>query len=1017
MGKIKKILENELVGGTQATDVYPVTSTKAVYDENNERLDKILGGLGDKIGILENAGYLYAGVATTTADPGTPKAKVFYIANGRGTYTNFDSLEVTEDEVVILYYDTEWHKDATGIASQDKLTELESEVGLLGIEQGEESVAEVGVDGQYVDFASGGGLGNFAPYAISKAIEVKRFDKIIVKAGANDLISVISKVVQPNGHKALVQGNVSDAKAEYSWIADEDCEIVISYLKSIGAEYSISYSLLGRVTAEEFKTNEKKIEEINILASKVPSIDLKASNKVFVYGAIQNTDLPDFAKSIILNAVKSLRIEGFAKNQQLVATRIRYVAATTEYNTFSMQISVVEGTELNDVCNFIVLIYPDEERGVKTYYATNVTHKDCYGAELVVDTRYFDNNLFDMPYVSLEDYTYNKYGISSECLYDEDYVSAVTPFAPKRVSRAIRSAVIANLDTTRNYRLKTLSYDSSSGLLTVGFCTDENINILGMLFQKTINTEDANGVRNITFDDNKTILTLDFNVLNSVHRYFLSAPSLDEAYDVVLIPSTPCISISAGEELSLTYNGEPMRLLDCGKVSGLFYLGCGRKIFTTEHIVKSAYTDADKSLTLLYEFEDTVTRDQTVYERVECINGIRELNTGKVLVNVAIQTSNNEAFENLNTGDVNSLDQYGKYYMWDGTSMRFLFEGTYGGALLSGGWVKRGGACYMIWDFSEWENYIFLSERGAQGMSGRAWMSNDYGETWYLIFNAYPDTNWIYKNPPYPFRNPSGFDAEHGDFDSTEANGRKFFHIHGIAYDHWRNQVLIVSGDATWVKGSYTAVWVWKNPQNFELWPEQTYEGGYSGTETYPIGGTKADNPVKMIKANWRRVGLHSEETGLEGNGQFVGIIPFKDVIAFTTDNNLKGGNGIVINRYPDNIVSENFIVAYPLSPDSEGNTLTHCGGGYLMLGNLCLSVIHRENNMNIPAGTDRGAAILASYDGIKWKRVYKDDTIDSDKNTEIMWGATIIGKASELWLRYKGFRVEDNKIRKMQLL
>ena len=42
MGKIKKILENELAGGTQTTDVYPVTSTKAVYDENNKRLDEIL---------------------------------------------------------------------------------------------------------------------------------------------------------------------------------------------------------------------------------------------------------------------------------------------------------------------------------------------------------------------------------------------------------------------------------------------------------------------------------------------------------------------------------------------------------------------------------------------------------------------------------------------------------------------------------------------------------------------------------------------------------------------------------------------------------------------------------------------------------------------------------------------------------------------------------------------------------------------------------------------------------------
>lgn len=46
MGKIKKILENELVGGIQTTDVYPVTSVKAVYDANNERLDHILARRG-----------------------------------------------------------------------------------------------------------------------------------------------------------------------------------------------------------------------------------------------------------------------------------------------------------------------------------------------------------------------------------------------------------------------------------------------------------------------------------------------------------------------------------------------------------------------------------------------------------------------------------------------------------------------------------------------------------------------------------------------------------------------------------------------------------------------------------------------------------------------------------------------------------------------------------------------------------------------------------------------------------
>lgn len=54
MGKIKKILENELIGGTQTTDIYPVTSIKAIYDENNERLDHILEASNEKLTELES---------------------------------------------------------------------------------------------------------------------------------------------------------------------------------------------------------------------------------------------------------------------------------------------------------------------------------------------------------------------------------------------------------------------------------------------------------------------------------------------------------------------------------------------------------------------------------------------------------------------------------------------------------------------------------------------------------------------------------------------------------------------------------------------------------------------------------------------------------------------------------------------------------------------------------------------------------------------------------------------------
>ena len=144
MGKIKKLKDVELVGGTEQSDVYPITSTKAIYDENNKRLDSIISELQksadssletenktivgsiNELKRLQDTGYLFKDVATPTTDPGTPKAKVFYIANGKGTYTNFGGLEVTEDEVVVLYWDSSWHKVTTGIASNEKLTKVES---------------------------------------------------------------------------------------------------------------------------------------------------------------------------------------------------------------------------------------------------------------------------------------------------------------------------------------------------------------------------------------------------------------------------------------------------------------------------------------------------------------------------------------------------------------------------------------------------------------------------------------------------------------------------------------------------------------------------------------------------------------------------------------------------------------------------------------------------------------------------------------------------------------------------
>lgn len=87
-------------------------------------LNSVLNAMVDTLG----TGYSFAGVATPSTNPGTPDAKVFYIANGKGTYTDFGGLEVTEDEVVVLYWDSLWHKESTGIAREENLINLRKDV-------------------------------------------------------------------------------------------------------------------------------------------------------------------------------------------------------------------------------------------------------------------------------------------------------------------------------------------------------------------------------------------------------------------------------------------------------------------------------------------------------------------------------------------------------------------------------------------------------------------------------------------------------------------------------------------------------------------------------------------------------------------------------------------------------------------------------------------------------------------------------------------------------------------------
>lgn len=75
---------------------------------------------------------LFAGIATPTTNPGTPDGPVFYLATEVGAYSNFGSIELTEGEAVILYWNNDsWAKKTTGFATQKSVESISGTVSIL----------------------------------------------------------------------------------------------------------------------------------------------------------------------------------------------------------------------------------------------------------------------------------------------------------------------------------------------------------------------------------------------------------------------------------------------------------------------------------------------------------------------------------------------------------------------------------------------------------------------------------------------------------------------------------------------------------------------------------------------------------------------------------------------------------------------------------------------------------------------------------------------------------------------
>ena len=107
------------------TAIAQIIKTNGNQEITGQLLQNVLFSIVNSVG--ENS--TFAGIATPATNPGTPDGNVFYLATEAGIYANFNGIEITAKEAVVLEWKGSWSKRIIGFAMQYQLSELEKKFG------------------------------------------------------------------------------------------------------------------------------------------------------------------------------------------------------------------------------------------------------------------------------------------------------------------------------------------------------------------------------------------------------------------------------------------------------------------------------------------------------------------------------------------------------------------------------------------------------------------------------------------------------------------------------------------------------------------------------------------------------------------------------------------------------------------------------------------------------------------------------------------------------------------------
>lgn len=176
-------------------------------------------------------GYQFMGVAIPTTDPGTPDQKVCYLAMQKGTYPNFNDLEVGNYEIAILLYDSKWDGITIGLNVPD-----ENAVSYL---------KQVNTETRRAQARNNIGIPDYATFDGVRQLEGAIGDVVKYVSGLDNIIDEGTDVIKVNSNILEIDFCGATLETQYGIKGHARCKIKNLTIKMLSGEYTDRNAIEG----------------------------------------------------------------------------------------------------------------------------------------------------------------------------------------------------------------------------------------------------------------------------------------------------------------------------------------------------------------------------------------------------------------------------------------------------------------------------------------------------------------------------------------------------------------------------------------------------------------------------------------------------------------------------------------------------------------------------------------------------------------------------------------------------